>query len=270
MLFTCVRLNIRCTDLLHTFLDRVHGAATQLAAACGGVEDYAGKLTFLGQVAAQDRALEAAASEVHAVYALLDEHGLTVGAEDRAAYSGLEAAHSALKAQAEEVEAAREGSVAQYSAELDACMEAVAQEVTALRGAAHADVLLSPDTAHATAVDELLSIKGGLEKQAAEVARINCFQRMFRVGEAGCDDLAATADDVALKLELWNGREGERVGWLVGWWLDWVGSGWILSRWGEAVHPRSKEHPRSAPDQPQPRNRTRVRGPLRRVAPEAV
>ncbi len=32
---------------------------------------------------AQDGAVEAAAAEVHAVYALLDEHGLAVGAEDR-------------------------------------------------------------------------------------------------------------------------------------------------------------------------------------------
>lgn len=38
----------------------------------------------------------------------------------RAAYASMESAHAALKAQAEEVEGARENAVAQYAAELDA------------------------------------------------------------------------------------------------------------------------------------------------------
>lgn len=40
-------------ELLHVFLDRVHGASSQLSAACGGVEDYAVKLAFLAQLLSQ-------------------------------------------------------------------------------------------------------------------------------------------------------------------------------------------------------------------------
>ncbi|GBF88264.1 dynein heavy chain axonemal protein, partial [Raphidocelis subcapitata] len=193
--------------LLHGLLDRVHGAASRLGDACSGVEDYAAKLAFMAQVAAQEKALEAAVSEVHALYALLEEHALAVAPEDRAAYASLSAAVATLRAAAEEAEGGRAAAVAQYSAQLDAGIEAVAQEVASLRAAAHADALLSPDTAPAAAVDELAALKAGLEKQAAEVARINSYQRLFRLRQGGCEDLAATADDVALKLSLWNGRE---------------------------------------------------------------
>ena len=44
--------NPPATELLHAFLDRVHGSSSRLSAACGGVEDYAQKLTFLGQLVA--------------------------------------------------------------------------------------------------------------------------------------------------------------------------------------------------------------------------
>ena len=140
-------------ELLYAFLDRVHGAASRLSAACGAVEDYAQKLAFLGQIAAQvgrgwpathdaqpfahtcpllrnlqrgaigapatyccsrigscryihgvgisrgasvsgagpvpthvtrqAQALDTAAGEVHAVYALLEEYALPAPAEDR-------------------------------------------------------------------------------------------------------------------------------------------------------------------------------------------
>jgi hypothetical protein len=47
-----------------------------------------------------------------------------------------------------------------------------------------------------------------LTTKQPQLARINGFQRMFKVAESSCDDLAATADNVALKLSLWNGRQG--------------------------------------------------------------
>ncbi|KAI8465887.1 MAG: dynein heavy chain 7 [Monoraphidium minutum] len=194
-------------ELLRAFLDRVHGAASRLAAACGGAEDYAAKVEFFGTVAAQAAALEAAAAEVHAAYALLEEHGLAPPAEDKAAYAGLEGAHAALRALAEEVEGGRDAAVAQYSAELDAGIEAAAREVAALRAASNAELLLSPDTAPGTALEELGALKAGLARVAEEVARVNGYQRMFRLAEGSCEDLAATADEVALKLALWNGRE---------------------------------------------------------------
>lgn len=42
-----------------------------------------------------------------------------------------------------------------------------------------------------------------------QVSRVNTYQRMFRLQEATCDDLATTADDVNLKLTLWNNRSGD-------------------------------------------------------------
>lgn len=48
-------------------------------------------------------------------------------------------------------------------------MEAVAQEVSTLRSAAHADMLLSLDTSPATAIDELTTLKAGLKRVEAEV-----------------------------------------------------------------------------------------------------
>jgi hypothetical protein len=49
-------------ELLHALLDRVHGACSRLGAACGGAEDYAAKLAFLGRAAAQASRLARAAA----------------------------------------------------------------------------------------------------------------------------------------------------------------------------------------------------------------
>jgi hypothetical protein len=54
-----------------------------------------------------------------------------------------------------------------------------------------------------------LTLVACLPHKLHQVARINSYQRLFCLRQGGCDDLATTADDVALKLSLWNGREGE-------------------------------------------------------------
>lgn len=77
-------------EAMHAFLNFAHGAASRLATACGGgPEDAAAKAALLAQLAAHDKAAEAAAAEVHAAYTLLAEHGLEVPAEDRRAARGV-------------------------------------------------------------------------------------------------------------------------------------------------------------------------------------
>ncbi len=68
----------------------------------------------------QDKALDARTSKITALYCLLDEAGVSVPAEDRAALSTLGAAYGALRAAAEEVEAGKEAASARYLMELEA------------------------------------------------------------------------------------------------------------------------------------------------------
>ncbi len=60
-------------------------------------------------------------------------------------------------------------------------MDAVAEDVKALRAAAQNEAFLSEDSEPGTMLNELKELRAGLEHAAAEVARVNSHQRLFKV-----------------------------------------------------------------------------------------
>ncbi|WIA13579.1 hypothetical protein OEZ85_007146 [Tetradesmus obliquus] len=197
-------LPVLAADLLHEFMDHMHSAQPRLSAVCSCVEEYVEKLTFLAELTQLNKVMDAACAQVHAVYALLDEYKIKVPDVDRAGYASLDSTYAGLKALMEEVEAGKEEAVAKYSAGLESGVEGLAKEIEALRIAAQNEMLLNEESSPAAVLDELQQLRAQLAGHAQELARINQFQRLFKVAESTVEDLAAVQDDVALKLSLWT------------------------------------------------------------------
>eukprot|EP00882_Tetradesmus_deserticola_P025650 GHRQ01028192.1.p1 GENE.GHRQ01028192.1~~GHRQ01028192.1.p1 ORF type:complete len:320 (+),score=96.49 GHRQ01028192.1:316-1275(+) len=168
-------------DLLHEYMDHMHSAQPRLSAVCSCVEEYVEKLVFLAELTQLSKVMDAACAQVHAVYALLDEYKIKVPDVDRAGYASLDSTYAALKALMEEVEAGREEAVAKYSAGLELGVEGLAKEVEALRAAAQNETLLDEDASPAAVLDELQALRAQLAAHAEELARVNQFQRLFKV-----------------------------------------------------------------------------------------
>eukprot|EP00878_Enallax_costatus_P024947 GHUV01026655.1.p1 GENE.GHUV01026655.1~~GHUV01026655.1.p1 ORF type:complete len:285 (+),score=109.46 GHUV01026655.1:1668-2522(+) len=65
-------------------------------------------------------------------------------------------------------------------------------------------MLLSEESAPAAVLDELQQLQTQLQGHAEELARLNRFQRLFKVQESQVDDLSVVQEDVALKMSLWS------------------------------------------------------------------
>jgi len=65
---------------------------------------------------------------------------------------------------------------------LHAGAEAITKEVASVREAAHNEMLLDEESSPATVTDELQHLLAQLKAQEHELARINNYQRLFKVG----------------------------------------------------------------------------------------
>ncbi|EFJ52606.1 dynein heavy chain 7 [Volvox carteri f. nagariensis] len=193
-------------DLFHDFMSTVQNALSRLQAPSSAVEEYVEKLQFLGEVRESEKRLDFACNEIHDLYGLIDEYNIPVSPMDRAAYATMDSTYNTLKTTMEEVEGARDDHVSKYSANLEQGIEAISKEVTEIRNEAQHEMVLSEESEHDKVVAYLNQLKEAVDRLMAESARINKYQRLFKVPEAKSEDLTDTADEVNLKLNLWLGR----------------------------------------------------------------
>jgi hypothetical protein len=60
-------------------------------------------------------------------------------------------------------------------------MEIIVKDVTLLRADAQSEVFLADDSSPASVIGELRQLSGNLKRAAEEVARINKYQKLFKV-----------------------------------------------------------------------------------------
>ncbi|GFR44385.1 hypothetical protein Agub_g5605 [Astrephomene gubernaculifera] len=193
-------------DLFHDFMSTVQNALSRLQAPSSAVEEYVEKLQFLAEVREAEKRLDGACNEIHDLYGLIDEYDIPVPPMDRAAYATMDSTYNTLKTTMEEVEGARDDHVSKYSANLESGIESISKEVTEIRNEAQHEMVLSEDSEHDKVVAYLQQLKEAVDRLQAESARINKYQRLFKVPESKSEDLGDTADEVNLKLNLWLGR----------------------------------------------------------------
>jgi hypothetical protein len=241
--------------MLHEFLSSIQNSSSRLTAPASTAEEYVDKLTAQAELIGREKALDMACTEVHNLYALLDDFRIKVPDVDRASYATLDSSYALLKTIMEELDGNKEEAVQKYSAELEAgeeggsrathpgdccdrvswwlpnvprhaplpnthhsasllvvqhpagycCIkrmgpastlsnnhsypapagvEAVAKDVQLLRTEAQNEAFLSDASNASTVVPELESLAEHLRGSAAEMARINRFQKLFKVGAA--------------------------------------------------------------------------------------
>lgn len=78
------------------------------------------KLTAQAELIGREKALDMACTEVHNLYALLDDFRIKVPDVDRASYATLDSSYALLKTIMEELDGNKEEAVQKYSAELEA------------------------------------------------------------------------------------------------------------------------------------------------------
>ncbi|MEW5314024.1 MAG: hypothetical protein WDW38_005552 [Sanguina aurantia] len=169
------------------------------------VEDYVEKIQFLVELRDCTKVMDRNCNEIHDLYALIDEYSIQVPPIERAAFATLDSTYNSLKLVMEEVEGAREEDVAKYRFSLDAGIESVAREVTELRNAAQHEMVLSESSEHERVLAHLGELRDACDRLARESARINKYQALFKVQESQSDELFNTAEEITLKLSLWQG-----------------------------------------------------------------
>jgi hypothetical protein len=75
--------------------------------------------SFNVQVRSREKALDARCNELHDLYDLIEEFGIEVSPEDRAAYVALDTNYNNLKSHMEEVEGTREENINKYNSSLE-------------------------------------------------------------------------------------------------------------------------------------------------------
>lgn len=106
----------------------------------------------------------------------------------------------------EEVEGAKDENVSKYSASLENGVETILKEVTDIRNEAQHEMILAEDAEHDKVVAFLSGLRDAVGKLQSEATRINKYQRLFKLQESTTESLGDTAEEVALKLSLWEGQ----------------------------------------------------------------
>eukprot|EP00898_Chlorokybus_atmophyticus_P006606 jgi/Chlat1/6947/Chrsp52S06617 len=212
-------LNALLPDLAHAlytaYIAEIHDATARLSANPTTVEEFVEQLRFAEATTARQKELDDRLEEITHVYEIIDEFGVPVPELQHAAYQTLTPDVNAFKTALEEVEATRDDNVTRFSSDLDVQAEEINKQTAGMRVLAGAEALLSDaplvkavDEEEAKGGEEVLNSLRSLRERVAELQdgarRVVHYQRMFKVAESRYDELQEVADDVELKLALWQ------------------------------------------------------------------
>jgi hypothetical protein len=183
-----------------TFIDKVHSATTRLSTAPTSVEDFASYLEFMQEVDKEKPALDMDYDKVVAIYDLMQEVEIQVPAIQMAAYGQLEADYAALRDALWQAEGGRDSLVQLFKSDLEEQVESLSAEVASIRVLAHHDMILDVNSSVARVLEYTDGLLHKVEGAVETAAKINKYQKLFKVEESHFLDLEDCSEDVQVRL----------------------------------------------------------------------
>jgi dynein heavy chain, axonemal len=191
-------------DVFTEFISDVRNSASVLTTPDSEVVKFVEKMAFLKSLKSKEAKLDAQWQEVKQLYELIESAGIPVADFEAAELATLDSDFDSLKNAIEEVEGAREENTTTFVAGLSCDWEELEKNVIEVRNAAQHEKILDKDADHDDVVTYLSNLKGKIEVLAAEEDRINTLRKEFNETPIASKDMAATAEEVELKLALWQ------------------------------------------------------------------
>lgn len=191
-------------EVFTTFITEVRSATSALTVPDSDVDKFVEKVAFLAAVKEREAKLDALCLEVGNLYEVIKGAGIAVPDFEAAELASLSGEFDALKNAVEEVEGARDENTGRFVGDLERGWEEMQKGVVDIRNDAQHEMILDAATEHERAVEYLRALRGRVDAARGENERINRLLVEFRQPAQVSEELAETADEVELKLALWE------------------------------------------------------------------
>jgi dynein heavy chain, axonemal len=191
-------------DVFTEFISDVRNSASVLTTPHTDVVKFVDKMAFLKTLKSKEAKLDAQWQEVKQLYELIESAGIPVADFEAAELATLDSDFDSLKNAIEEVEGAREENTSTFVGGLIRDWETLEKSVIEVRNAAQHEKILDKDAEHDDVVSYLSNLKGKIDVLAAEESRINLLRKEFNEAPVASEEMAATAEEVDLKLAMWQ------------------------------------------------------------------
>lgn len=191
-------------DVFTEFIGDVRNSASVLTTPDIDVTKFVEKMAFLKSLKGKEVKLDAQLQEVKQLYELIESAGIPVADFEAAELATLDSDFDSLKNAIEEVEGAREESTTTFVAGLERDWEELEKSVIEIRNAAQHEKILDKEADHDDVVSYLTNLKGKIDVLVAEEERINSLRTEFSETPVASEEMAATAEEVELKLAMWQ------------------------------------------------------------------
>lgn len=191
-------------DVFTEFISDVRNSASVLTTPDSEVIKFVEKMAFLKSLKSKEAKLDAQWQEVKQLYELIESAGIPVADFEAAELATLDSDFDAMKNAIEEVEGAREEHTTTFVAGLERDWEELEKSVIEVRNAAQHEKILDKDAEHDDVVSYLTNLKGNIDVLVAEESRINSLRQEFNETPVASEEMAATAEEVELKLAMWQ------------------------------------------------------------------
>lgn len=191
-------------EVFTEFITEVRNSANALTVPDSDVDKFVEKLAFLKVVKEREAKLDTLGLEVGNLYEVIKGAGIVVPDFEAAELAALSGDFDALKNAVEEVEGARDDNTGRFVAQLERDWEEMQKAVVDIRNDAQHEMILDAATEHERAVDFLRELRGRVRAAQGENERINRLLVEFKQAAVVSEELGETADEVELKLALWE------------------------------------------------------------------
>lgn len=191
-------------EVFTDFIGDVRNSTSLLTTPDSEVTKFVEKMAFLKALKSNEARLDAQWQEVKQLYELIESAGIPVADFEAAELATLDSDFDALKNAIEEVEGAREENTTTFVAGLERDWEELEKNVVEIRNAAQHEKILDKDAEHDDVVSYLCNLNGKIDALVSEEERINSLRKEFNETPAASEEMAATAEEVELKLAMWK------------------------------------------------------------------